>query len=43
MTTPQNKINALLPLPPAAFHILLALSISDMHGYGIIQDVGRAH
>lgn len=29
----------LLPLPPATFHILLALSDADRHGYGIIQDV----
>ena len=37
MTTTQ--IEALLPLPPAAFHILLSLSFGDRHGYGIIQDV----
>lgn len=29
----------LLPLPPAAFYILLVLSTGDRHGYGIIQDV----
>jgi DNA-binding PadR family transcriptional regulator len=28
-----------LPLPPATFHILLAVSRQDRHGYGIIQDV----
>ncbi len=28
-----------LPLPPATFHILLALVEGDRHGYGIIQDV----
>jgi DNA-binding PadR family transcriptional regulator len=28
-----------LPLPPATFHILLALAEDDRHGYGIIQDV----
>src|SRR5688572_24412591 len=39
MTTSQASIEALLPLPPAAFHILLALSMGDRHGYGIIQDV----
>jgi DNA-binding PadR family transcriptional regulator len=32
-------IDALLPLPSAAFHILLALAAGDRHGYGIIQDV----
>jgi len=30
---------SLLPLPPATFHILLALSEDDRHGYAIIQDV----
>ena len=30
---------ALLPLPPATFHILLALAAGERHGYGIIQDV----
>ena len=30
---------ALLPLPTAAFHILLALADADRHGYGIIQEV----
>ena len=29
----------LLPLPPATFHILLALADEDRHGYAIIQDV----
>ena len=29
----------LLPLPPATFHILLALAEADRHGYGVIQDV----
>ncbi len=29
----------LLPLPPATFHILLALAEDDRHGYAIIQDV----
>lgn len=32
-------VTALLPLPPATFHILLALAAGDRHGYGIIQDV----
>jgi len=27
------------PLSPAMFHILLALAASDLHGYGIIQEV----
>src|ERR1700704_2084786 len=28
-----------LPLPPATFHILMALAAEDRHGYSIIQDV----
>jgi DNA-binding PadR family transcriptional regulator len=31
----------LLPLTPAVFHILLALSRGERHGYGIMQDVER--
>lgn len=38
MTDPE-KPEALLPLPSATFHILLALADVDRHGYGIIQDV----
>jgi len=30
---------AFLPLTPAVFHILLSLSESDRHGYGIAKDV----
>jgi len=30
---------SLLPLPEAAFHILLAVAEEDRHGYAIIQDV----
>jgi len=33
--TPES----LLPLAPAAFHILIALADEDRHGYGIIQEV----
>ena len=29
----------LLPLPPATFHILMAVASEDRHGYAIIQDV----
>ena len=31
--------DSLLPLAPAAFHILLALADGDRHGYAIIQEV----
>jgi len=30
---------ALLPLPPATFHILLAVAEEPRHGYAIMQDV----
>jgi DNA-binding PadR family transcriptional regulator len=33
------KPESLLPLPPAVFHILMALADEDRHGYGIIQEV----
>ena len=39
MTTFHDSVRALLPLPPATFHILLAVSSEDRHGYAIIQDV----
>ena len=32
-------VDALLPLPPATLHILLALAHDELHGYAIIQDV----
>src|SRR5262249_18413528 len=35
----RSEIEALLPLPAATFHILLALADQDRHGYAIIQDV----
>ena len=31
--------DALLPLPPAAFHILVALADEERHGYAIMQEV----
>lgn len=31
--------DSLLPLPPAVFHILMALADEDRHGYGIIQEI----
>jgi DNA-binding PadR family transcriptional regulator len=36
VTTPPES---LLPLPPATFHILVALADEDRHGYAIMQDV----
>src|SRR5437667_3772643 len=35
----RDDVDALLPLPPATFHILIALADDDRHGYAIIQDV----
>ena len=35
----QRDPETLLPLTPAAFHILLALVGCDRHGYGIMQEV----
>jgi DNA-binding PadR family transcriptional regulator len=34
-----GEVNALLPLPPATFHILIALAEGERHGYAIIQEV----
>ncbi len=39
MATPDPTPDALLPLPPVTFHILMALADGDRHGYAIIQDV----
>ena len=33
------KVEGLLPLSSATFHILMALAEEDRHGYAIIQDV----
>ena len=37
----RAEIDALLPLPLATFHILLALCDDDRHGYAILQEVAR--
>ena len=34
-----DSVDALLPLPEATLHILLALADQERHGYAIIQDV----
>ena len=39
MPSEFDDVQALLPLPPATFHILLALTGDVRHGYAIIQDV----
>jgi DNA-binding PadR family transcriptional regulator len=39
MATQRDEVEALLPLPPATFHILISLAEEERHGYAIIQDV----
>lgn len=39
MTFSAAEIAEFLPLPPATFHILIALADGDRHGYAIIQDI----
>jgi DNA-binding PadR family transcriptional regulator len=34
-----QRIESYLPLTPALFHVLLALSDGDKHGYAILKDV----
>ncbi len=37
----HDELTSLLPLPPATFHILIALSDADRHGYGIMREVAQ--
>ena len=37
----QPSPESFLPVPPATFHILLALVDADLHGYAIMQDVAQ--
>lgn len=39
MKNTERNPEALLPLTPTVFHILLALVDSERHGYGIMQEV----
>jgi DNA-binding PadR family transcriptional regulator len=39
MKPTPKEVDALLPLPPASFHILIALAEGERHGYAIIQEV----
>lgn len=42
--TADRDPNALLPLTPAMFHVLVALADEPRHGYAIIKDVAaRTH
>jgi DNA-binding PadR family transcriptional regulator len=39
VTFSPDEIAEFLPLPPATFHILIALADGDRHGYAIIQNI----
>src|SRR5205085_11503840 len=39
MKKTERSPEALLPLTPAVFHILLALADGERHGYGIMQEI----
>src|SRR5436189_1876840 len=39
MDRDRRRPEALLPLRPVEFHILLSLAAGERHGYGIIQDI----
>jgi DNA-binding PadR family transcriptional regulator len=39
--TKRNQIEGLLPLPTAVFHMLLALSEGERHGYALKREILR--
>ena len=39
--TPKNPAQALLPLPLSVFHMLLALSDGERHGYALKREILR--
>jgi DNA-binding PadR family transcriptional regulator len=39
MTRLDIDVERLLPLPPAVFHILIALGDGESHGYAVMQEV----
>ncbi|MGH9241835.1 MAG: PadR family transcriptional regulator [Vicinamibacterales bacterium] len=39
MATDDTSLEDLLPLPPATFHILMAVADEDLHGYAIIKEI----
>lgn len=41
MTGEKAQVASFLPLTPAVFHLLLALSDNDRHGYGIAREVAE--
>jgi DNA-binding PadR family transcriptional regulator len=41
LSAEKTQAASFLPLTPAVFHLLLALSDSDRHGYGIAREVAE--
>jgi DNA-binding PadR family transcriptional regulator len=41
MTKADTEVDSLLPLPPAVFHILIALGEGEKHGYAVMQEVAE--
>ena len=41
MSQDRERIEALLPLRPVEFHVLLSLASGERHGYGILQDIAE--
>jgi DNA-binding PadR family transcriptional regulator len=39
MESPRSTVEEMLPLTPAVFQILLALTDGERHGYGLMKDV----
>ena len=39
MTRSKTDIDALLPLKPVAFHVLMTLADGERHGYAITQEI----
>jgi DNA-binding PadR family transcriptional regulator len=37
----DKDVERLLPLPPAVFHILIALGEGERHGYAVMQEVAE--
>jgi DNA-binding PadR family transcriptional regulator len=41
MTNFDTDVHRQLPLPPAVFHILIALGEGEKHGYAVMQEVAE--
>ena len=41
MTKHDTDVEGQLPLPPAVFHILIALGEGEKHGYAVMQEVAE--